>query len=75
MSEAKSFRKHVLALLGEQYGDRTLVLCPTAFVKLLYGDHKAAILLSAKSSTGPTAPRTRMAGSTSPTPIGPPRPA
>ena len=47
MSEAKSsFRKHVLALLGEGYGDKTLVLCPTVFVRLLHGDHKAAILLS-----------------------------
>ena len=36
MSEAKSsFRKHVLALLGEGYGDKTLVLCPTVFVRLL----------------------------------------
>ncbi len=41
-----SFRKHVLALLGESYGDKTLVLCPTAFVRLFDGDHKAAILLS-----------------------------
>ena len=51
MSEAKSFRRHVLALLGEQYGDRTLVLCPTAFVKLLYGDDRAAILSPPKSSS------------------------
>ena len=41
-----SFRKHVLALIGENYGDRTLCLCPTGFVRLLNGDHKAAILLS-----------------------------
>ncbi|MEO8393302.1 MAG: hypothetical protein ABI700_09950 [Chloroflexota bacterium] len=41
-----AFRKHVLALIGENYGDKTLVLCPTAFVKLLSGDHKAAILLA-----------------------------
>jgi len=41
-----SFRKHVLALLGESYGDKTLVLCPTVFVRLLGSDHKAAILLS-----------------------------
>jgi hypothetical protein len=43
---AAAFRKHVLALLGETYGDKTLVLCPTAFVTLLNGDHKAAILLA-----------------------------
>ena len=43
---ATSFRKQILDLLGESYGDKTLVLCPTAFVKLLHGDHKAAILLS-----------------------------
>ncbi|MEO8396562.1 MAG: hypothetical protein ABI700_26445 [Chloroflexota bacterium] len=41
-----AFRKHVLALIGENYGDKTLVLCPTAFVKLLSSDHKAAILLA-----------------------------
>ena len=41
-----SFRKHVLALIGENYGDRTLCLCPTGFVRLLNGNHKAAILLS-----------------------------
>src|SRR5664279_308562 len=41
-----AFREHVLALLGESYGDKTLVLCPTVFVTLLHGDHKAAILLS-----------------------------
>ena len=41
-----NFRKQILDLLGENYGDKTLVLCPTAFVKLLHGDHKAAILLS-----------------------------
>jgi hypothetical protein len=41
-----AFRKYVLALLGENYGDKTLVLCPTAFVTLLDGDHKAAILLA-----------------------------
>src|SRR5664279_1440922 len=41
-----AFREHVLALLGESYGDKTLVLCPTVFVTLLRGDHKAAILLS-----------------------------
>ncbi len=41
-----SFRKHVFALLGESYGDKTLVLCPTAFVRLFNGDHQAAILLS-----------------------------
>src|SRR5215216_6485453 len=41
-----AFRKYVLALLGENYGDKTLVLCPTAFVILLGGDHKAAILLA-----------------------------
>ena len=46
MTEAKSFRKQVLSLLGETYGDKTLVLCPTVFVRLLGGDHKAAILLS-----------------------------
>ena len=47
MAEATvSFRKHVLALIGEAYGDKTLVLCPTVFVKLLHGNHKAAILLS-----------------------------
>lgn len=40
------FRKQVLALLGERYSDKTLVLCPTVFVRLLGGDHKAAILLS-----------------------------
>lgn len=40
------FRKQVLTMLGERYSDRTLVLCPTVFVKLLGGDHKAAILLS-----------------------------
>jgi hypothetical protein len=40
------FRKQVMTLLGENYGDKTLVLCPTLFVKLLDGDHKAAILLS-----------------------------
>ena len=43
---ATGFRKQVLDLLGESYGDKTLVLCPTAFVKLLHGDHQAAILLS-----------------------------
>ena len=43
---ATGFRKQVLDLLGESYGDKTLVLCPTAFVKLLHGDHPAAILLS-----------------------------
>ena len=43
---ATSFRKQIMELLGESYGDKTLVLCPTAFVKLLHGDHKAAILLS-----------------------------
>ena len=32
--------------IGESYGDKTLVLCPTAFVKLLHGNHKAAILLA-----------------------------
>lgn len=41
-----TFRKQVFALLGERYSDKTLVLCPTVFVKLLSGDHKAAILLS-----------------------------
>ena len=41
-----SFRKQIMEPLGESYGDKTLVLCPTAFVKLLHGDHKAAILLS-----------------------------
>ena len=41
-----SFRKHVLALIGETYGDKTLCLCPTGFVRLFRGDHKAAILLS-----------------------------
>ena len=41
-----AFRSYVLALLGESYGDKTLVLCPTAFVTLLNGDHKAAILLA-----------------------------
>jgi hypothetical protein len=41
-----AFRKYVLTLLGENYGDKTLVLCPTAFVTLLDGDHKAAILLA-----------------------------
>lgn len=41
-----AFRKQVMTLLGENFGDRTLVLCPTAFVALLDGDHKAAILLS-----------------------------
>ena len=41
-----AFRKQVLSFLGETYGDKTLVLCPTIFVKLLGGDHKAAILLS-----------------------------
>lgn len=40
------FRKQVFAMLGERYSDKTLVLCPTVFVKLLGGDHKAAILLS-----------------------------
>ena len=43
---ATGFRKQVLDLLGESYGDKTLVLCPTAFVKLLNGNHTAAILLS-----------------------------
>ena len=43
---ATGFRKQVLDLLGESYGDKTLVLCPTAFVRLLHGDHPAAILLS-----------------------------
>ena len=33
-------------MIGENYGDRTLCLCPTVFVRLLNGDHKAAILLS-----------------------------
>ena len=41
-----SFRKQVFTLLGESYGDKTLVLCPTAFVRLFDGDHQAAILLS-----------------------------
>ncbi len=41
-----AFRKQVFALLGESYGDKTLVLCPTLFVKLLDSDHKAAILLA-----------------------------
>ena len=41
-----SFRKHVLALIGETYGDKTFCLCPTGFVRLFRGDHKAAILLS-----------------------------
>ncbi len=41
-----AFRKQVFSLLGENYGDKTLVLCPTVFVRLLHGDHKAAILLS-----------------------------
>ena len=41
-----SFRKQILALIGENYGDKTLCLCPTGFVRLFRGDHKAAILLS-----------------------------
>ncbi len=40
------FRKHVFTMLGERYSDKTLVLCPTVFVRLLGGDHKAAIFLS-----------------------------
>lgn len=41
-----AFRKQVMTLLGETYSDKTLVLCPTAFVRLLNGDHKGAILLA-----------------------------
>lgn len=46
MPQTNPFRKQVMTLLGERYSDKTLVLCPTVFVRLLNGDHKAAILLS-----------------------------
>jgi hypothetical protein len=46
MTSLNPFRKQVLALLGEHLSEKSLVLCPTSFVRLLHGDHKAAILLS-----------------------------
>lgn len=46
MNSPNTFRKQVLTLLGEHLSEKTLVLCPTSFVRLLRGDHKAAILLS-----------------------------
>ncbi len=41
-----SFRKAVLALLGESYSDNTVSVCPKPFLKLFDDDHLAAMLLN-----------------------------
>lgn len=42
----RSFRKAVLALLGESYSANTVSVCPKPFLQLLQDDHLAAMLLN-----------------------------